>query len=197
MGDVMQLTVGVIGAAKGLKGEVRLEVRTDAPEKRLRIGNKLETDPAEFGPLTVARTREYKGSLFVMFEEVKNRNTAEELRGTRLVIESDEDEPEDDAWYPHELVGLEALDPEGYELGIVAGLEHGVAQDLLLVREQDGRITRVPFVSEIVTEVDIDDNCVVMDPPPGLFSEEELVIVDGDAETPAPSAPSPAEEHEK
>ncbi|WP_311377017.1 ribosome maturation factor RimM [Actinobaculum massiliense] len=176
----MQLTVAIVGAAKGLKGEVRLEIRTDDPEKRLAVGNTLETEPSEFGPLTVARTRTYKGSTYALFEEVGNRNAAEELKGVRLVIESDEDEPEADAWYPHELVGLEVLDPEGYELGTVSGIEHGVAQDLLVVREPDGRLTRVPFVSQIVIDVDLDDHCVVVDAPPGLFSEEDIIVVEGE-----------------
>lgn len=170
----MQLTVGIIGAPQGLKGEVRLEVHTDSPERRLAPGAMLETDPAEFGPVTVERTRTYKGRTYVRFAEYSDRTGAESLRGVRLVIESDEEEPEPDAWFPHELVGLEALDPEGYELGVVSGLQHMPAQDLLMVREPDGIVTAVPFVHEIVTEVDLEDGVVVIDAPEGLFSTDEL-----------------------
>lgn len=172
----MQLTVAIVGAAHGLKGEVKLEVRTDDPDRRLGVGTTLETDPAEMGPVTVASRREYKGHQYVSFAQYADRSGAESLRGVKLVIESDEDEMEDDTWFPHELKGLEALDPEGYELGVVVGLEPMPAQDLLVVREPDGIITRVPFVKEIVTEVDLEDNCVIIDAPPGLFSPEDLVI---------------------
>ncbi|WP_054952085.1 ribosome maturation factor RimM [Flaviflexus massiliensis] len=175
----MQLQVAIIGAAHGLKGEVRLDVRTDLPEKRLRVGTILETEPAEAGPLTIKRHRTYKDSWFVVFEEITDRTAAESLRGVALVIETDEEEdPEDDAWYRHELIGLEALDPDGYTLGAVTGLEHMPGHDLLVVEEPDGKITRVPFVEAIVTEVDPDDNCVVIDAPPGLFSEDEMIISD-------------------
>ncbi|MBE6484756.1 MAG: ribosome maturation factor RimM [Actinomycetaceae bacterium] len=174
----MQLTVAVIGAAHGLKGEVRLDVRTDIPERRLAPGTMLETDPAEVGPLTVERTRQYKGATYALFAECHNRTAAEQIRGVKLTVETDEDEiEEDDAWYAHELVGLEVLDPEGYTLGEVIGLEPMPAQDLLVVREPDGLIARVPMVREIVTEVDLDDGCVVVDAPPGLFSDDELIIV--------------------
>ncbi|MCF2705763.1 ribosome maturation factor RimM [Arcanobacterium haemolyticum] len=177
----MQLTVAVIGAAHGLKGEVKLDVRTDIPERRLAIGTMLETDPPEAGPLTIKRTREYKGFTYVIFEECSDRTMAEHLRGVKLTVETDEDEAiEEDAWYEHELVGLEVLDTEGYTLGEVVGLETGTMQDLLVVREPDGIITRVPFVSQIVTEVDIDDNCVIVDAPEGLFSDAELDIDDED-----------------
>lgn len=172
----MQLTVAIIGRPQGLNGEVKLDVRTDSARKRLAPGTMLETDPADMGPVTVVKHREYRGNTFVTFAEYADRTAAESLRGTKLVIESDEDEAEEDAWFAHELRGLEALDPEGYELGIVTGLEHLPGHDLLLVREQDGVVTRVPFVKEIVIEVDLDDNCVVIDAPPGLFSEDELVI---------------------
>lgn len=170
----MQLTVGIIGAAKGLKGEVRLNVRTDAPEKRLAVGTMLETEPASYGPVTIAACRTYKGDTYVKFAEYADRTGAEALRGVKLVIESDEDEAEEDAWFSHELVGLEVLDPDGYTLGTVSGLENYDHHDILLVTEPDGIITRVPFVKAIVTEVDLDDNCIVVDAPVGLFSTDEL-----------------------
>lgn len=171
----MQLTVAIIGAAHGLKGEVKLDVRTDQPERRLAVGTQLETDPAESGPLTIARTREYKGGTYVLFEECTDRTQAEHLRGTLLTVETDEDEfIEDDAFYEHELVGLEVLDPDGYTLGEIIALEQFPAQDLLVVREPDGQIARVPFVKEIVVEVDLDDNCVVVDAPCGLFASDDF-----------------------
>lgn len=173
----MQLTVAIIGAPHGLKGEVRLDVRTDSPERRLAVGSTLETDPADVGPLTVERTRTQKGTTHVIFAECHDRTGAEALNGVKLVLETDEEEdPEEDSWYAHELVGLEVLDSEGYTLGEVVDLEPMPTQELLVVREPDGLMTRVPFVRAIVQEVDPDDNCVVLDPPPGLFSEEEMII---------------------
>lgn len=167
----MRLTVAIIGAPHGLKGEVRLNVRTDRPEERLVAGSVFETEPPEAGPLTLERTRPYKGATYALFAECTDRTAAENLRGVTLVIDTDKDEYiEDDAYYLHELRGLEALDPEGYTLGEIVGIEPTPAHDLLLVREIGGRITRVPFVSQIVTEVDLDDHCVVIDAPAGLFS---------------------------
>lgn len=177
----MQLRVAVIGQPHGLKGEVRLDVRTDSPEQRLAVGSVLETDPAEAGPLEVRKTRIYKDTWYVAFEGVTDRTAAESLRGVELIIETDEEEERDaESWYAHELVGLEALDPDGYTLGTVTGLEPMPAQDLLVVEEPDGRITRVPFVKEIVVEVDIDDHCVVIEAPPGLFSDDDIIVADGE-----------------
>lgn len=132
----MLVTVAIIGSARGLKGEVKLNVRTDSPERRLVVGAMYETDPAELLPVTISSVRTYKGSTFVTFAEYADRSGAEALRDTKLVIETDEDDIEDDAWYPHELIGLEALDPEGYELGEVTGLEPGQPMTIFLCANQ-------------------------------------------------------------
>ncbi|MDY5129190.1 ribosome maturation factor RimM [Actinotignum urinale] len=172
----MKLVVAVVGAAQGLKGEVRVNVRTDSPEERFARGSRLLTDSQDYPNLTVERMRTYKTHTYLQFEEIKDRTGAENLRGTELLIDTEKVEVEEDAWYAHELVGLEVLDPEGYQLGIIAGLEYGEAQDLIVVREGDGRITRVPFVKEIVTDVDIADHCIVVDAPGGLFSDDEIEL---------------------
>ncbi len=166
--------VAILGSAHGLKGEVKLDVRTDVPERRLRPGAVVETVPPEAGPLTITRTRQYKGAWYAMFEEIRDRTTVENLRGISLVVETDEvDDDEPDAWYAHELTGLEVLDTEGWTLGEVTGLEPMPAHDLLVVTEPDGTEVRVPFVKDIVIEVDPEDNCIVVDPPGGLFTDED------------------------
>ncbi|GAA1623377.1 ribosome maturation factor RimM [Georgenia ruanii] len=172
----MLLTVAIIGAPHGLKGEVRLDLRTDDPARRLAVGNVLETDPADAGPLTVVRTRESKDATYALFEEAHDRTGAESLRGVRLVVESDEDEGDDDeGWYPHQLVGLRVVHVDGRELGIVADLEHLPAQDVLVVTEPDGAEARVPFVAELVPEVDTDAGTITLDPPRGLFAADPAV----------------------
>ena len=178
----MLLTVAVIGAPHGLRGEVRLDLRTDDPERRLAVGNVLETEPADAGPLTVTRARTAPdGATFVIFDEARDRTAAEALRGVRLVVESDEDEGDDDeGWYPHELVGLRAVHVDGRELGTVAGLEHLPAQDVLVVTEPDGSEARVPFVAELVPDVDPGAGTVTLDPPRGIFAGDPAEWEDED-----------------
>jgi len=165
------LTVAVVGAPHGLRGEVRLDVRTDDPARRLAVGNVLETDPADAGPLTITRTRTTpEGAVYVIFEGSRDRTAAESLRGIRLVVESDEDEDDEEGWYPHELVGLRVVHVDGRELGTVAALEHLPAQDVLVVDEPGGTQARVPFVAELVPGVDPTAGTVTLDPPRGLFA---------------------------
>lgn len=171
----MLLTVAVIGPAHALKGEVRLDVRTDDPEGRLAPGTVLPTDPAGAGPLTVARVRFDGTRWFAAFAEAPDRTAAEALRGVRLLVDTDaedeaiDEETDHDAWYAHELIGLAAHTPDGRSLGEVIDLEPGVAQDRLVVRTPEGCRVAVPFVAELVPEVDEEAGTVTIDPPGGLF----------------------------
>ncbi|WP_265523239.1 ribosome maturation factor RimM [Oerskovia flava] len=173
----MQLTVARIGRAHGLKGEVALDVRTDDPDTRLATGSVLRTEPAEAGPLTVARVRVHQGRYLVTFAEVTGRDRAEELRGTTLVVDADVSD-EEDAWYPHELAGLRAELLDGTVVGEVEGLEHLPAHDVLVVRETGGVRSLVPFVREIVPVVDVPGGRVVLDPPGGLLARDAEKVVD-------------------
>lgn len=170
----MQLTVAVIGAPHALKGEVRLDVRTDDPDRRLAVGATLETEPADAGPLTISAHRLDRGATFVRFDGFDDRTAAESLRGVQLVVESDEDENEEDAWYPHELVGLRAEHVDGRHIGEVTGLQHAPGHDLLMIKEVAGGTTPVPFVSAIVPEVDVAGGRVLLSPPGGLLAADPI-----------------------
>ncbi|UNX55893.1 ribosome maturation factor RimM [Georgenia sp. TF02-10] len=195
----MLLTVAVVGAPHGLKGEVRLDLRTDDPARRLAVGNVLETDPADAGPLTLTRTRQAQGVTYAVFAEARDRTAAESLRGVRLVVESDEDDDAgEEGWYAHELRGLAVTHVDGRDLGVVTDLETLPGHDVLVVAEPDGATARVPFVAALVPAVDVDAGVVTVDPPRGLFAAdpaEEDEDDDGAAadETAAGSAADGAE----
>lgn len=171
----MLLTLAVVGPAHALKGEVRLEIRTDDPEGRLAPGTTVPTEPAHAGPLTVSRLRFDGSRWFAAFEQAHDRTAAEALRGVRLLVETDDDQcgegPEDseEAWYRHELVGLRALSVSGEELGEVTDLEPGVAQDRLVVTTPEGDDVAVPFVEALVPAIDPEAGTVTLAPPGGLF----------------------------
>ena len=167
----MRLVVGRVGRAHGVRGEVAVDVRTDEPAVRFAPGSRLDTDPAEAGPLTVAAAREASGRMLVRFTGVDDRRAAEGLRGTLLVAESTSSprSEDPDEFWDHELAGLRAEDRDGVPLGVVAEVLHPPGGDLLVVRRPDGREVLVPFVARIVPEVDVAGGRCVLDPPPGLL----------------------------
>jgi 16S rRNA processing protein RimM len=180
----VQLVVGRIGRAHGIKGEVSVEVRTDEPELRLAPGAVLATDPASAGPLTIATGRVHSGRLMLRFEGVADRTAAEGLRGTLLIAEVDPRQtPEDpEEFYDHQLIDLDVVTADGREVGRIAEVTHLPYQDLLVVRRPDGGEVLVPFVSEIVPEIDLDEQRAVITPPPGLLDEADAETASARAE---------------
>ncbi|WP_411373542.1 ribosome maturation factor RimM [Arthrobacter sp. MPF02] len=165
----MQLQVARIGKPHGIRGEVTVEVLTDAPEDRFVPGTEFAVEPASSGPLTVRSARWNKDILLLGFEEVADRNRAEALRGARLFIETgDLEEDDDEGWYEHELVGLEARVGDAV-VGKVTALNTAPAQDLLMVTTPDGGEILIPFVEQIVPEVNIEAGYILLTPPDGLF----------------------------
>ncbi|MEW2401535.1 ribosome maturation factor RimM [Streptomyces sp. NPDC046862] len=169
----MQLVVARIGRAHGIKGEVTVEVRTDEPELRLAPGAVLHTDPASTGPLTIETGRVHSGRLLLRFEGVRDRTGAEALRNTLLIADVDPDElPEDeDEYYDHQLMDLDVVTKDGVEVGRITEISHLPSQDLFIVERPDGSEVMIPFVEEIVTEIDLEEQRAVIDPPPGLIDD--------------------------
>jgi 16S rRNA processing protein RimM len=178
----MQLVVGRVGRAHGIRGEVSVLVRTDDPGRRFAPGSVLATDPAALGPLTVGSVRWHLGRLLVRFDGLADRTQAEGLAGALLLVDSaDVGTPEDpDEFNDYDLIGLAAVTVAGERVGTVTDvLHHG--QDLLVITSGSGvaggagEETLVPFVRAIVPEVDLAAGRLVLDPPPGLLDPGEAI----------------------
>jgi len=175
------IVVGRIGKPHGVKGEVSVEPRTDEPDRRFADGAVLQSENkrpenADRAPvpskLTVAASRWHSGRLLVRFAEINDRNAADEARGTLLSIDLDPDErPDDpDEFYDHQLVGLSVVTSDGRPVGTLKEIVHGTAQDLLVITA-DGPDVLVPFVSQLVPEVDVPGGRIVVAEVPGLLSD--------------------------
>ncbi|GAB2507656.1 ribosome maturation factor RimM [Microbacterium petrolearium] len=170
-----QLRVGRLLKAHGLKGALKVELYTDDPDRRFVPGASFTLQVPEGSKwhgrsVTVREFKWMNGHPVVFLEGVEDRNEAETLVRAILWVDQDQDEPaEPDAWYDHQLVGLDVI-REGSVVGKVARVDHFPAQDLLIVKSGD-REVMVPFVAAIVPEVDVEGGRIVVTPPAGLFEE--------------------------
>lgn len=183
-----QLRVGRLVKAHGLKGALKLELYTDNPERRFVPGAEFTLQVPEASPwhgksITVREYRVMNGNPVVFFDGVEDREGAEGLVRAILWIDQDADEPEENAWYDHQLIGLDVV-REDEVIGRVVRVEHLPAQDLLIVKAPTGaggeQEIMVPFVEAIVPAVDLAAGRVIVTPPAGLF-EELPQPDDGDA----------------
>ena len=176
------LRVCRIGRAQGLKGEVNVFAFTDDPEYRFAPGSVLYTQDGS-REFVVNASRSHKNRWILHFDGVNDRNASEALNGIELFGEPDdpEDMAEEDAWYPRDLIGLEArMDSENQlgraadeVIGTVVDVLDGAAQSLLKIRlsnpTTDERTVLVPFVDALVPEINLDEGYLTLDPPGGLI----------------------------
>ena len=191
-----QLRVGRLTKAHGLKGAIKLELYTDDPERRFVPGAEFSLQVPDSSPwhgkrLTLREIRWYNGHPVGFFDGVDDRTAAEGLAKAILWVEHvDQETPEPDAWYDHQLVGLTVL-RDGEKVGEVTHVAHLPAQDLLIVKTK-GNEVMVPFVAAIVPEVDLAAGTLTVTPPPGLFEDlPEAADTDAEAEPDAATEPEP------
>jgi 16S rRNA processing protein RimM len=106
---------------------------------------------------------------------IRDREVVEGWRGRFIFLpEQSLDELPEGYYYEHHLVGLDAVSVAGEALGTITGVDPGGAQSLLVVR-RGRREFLVPYVPEIVREVDLESGRVVLDPPRGLLDDDALL----------------------
>jgi 16S rRNA processing protein RimM len=165
--------VGVVVRAHGLRGELVVEVHTDSPDERFAPGVPLiaQRPGAPAGTLTVESARPHSGRLLVRFVEAPDRDAAEALRGTRLLVTADviTAPADDEEFHVHQLEGLRAELEDGTVVGSVREVVHGPGGDLLVLARPERPEALVPFVLAIVPTVDLAAGRLVLTPPEGLL----------------------------
>lgn len=167
------LIVGVVAKPHGVHGDVLVEISTDFPERMItgtQVGLGPEDGPESF--LEVFQVRHHKGRWLLSFKNVRDRTVIEAWRGRFLFLpaQSAADLP-DGYFYEHQLRGLECVSPEGASLGVVVGVEGETSQSRLIVKRDRDEFL-VPYVPQIVLNVDLESREVVIDAPPGLLDED-------------------------
>jgi 16S rRNA processing protein RimM len=155
------LVVGQIRGPHGVRGEVRIDPRTDVPD-RFREGAVLECDGV--GPLTVRSVRGEAASPIVLFAGYIDRPAAETLRDRFLRVSKVEARRATKGSYLWaDLVGLRAETPDGRIVGTVRDLIRAGSADVLVI-EGGGRETLLPMLDTVVRDIDIIGGRIVVTP---------------------------------
>jgi 16S rRNA processing protein RimM len=163
-----RVLLGEIGAAQGLKGEVRLHSFTEEEEAITAYGP-LEDETGHV--IEIEALRATPKALIARVKGVTTREGAEALTGTKLYIpRSRLPEREEEEWYHAELIGLAALDRGGVTIGRVVAIQNFGAGDLLeLAPANGGPTVLIPFTRVTVPEIDVEGERLTLVPPAGLL----------------------------
>jgi 16S rRNA processing protein RimM len=166
-----RVCVAQIGAAHGIRGEVKLWSFTADP-LAIRDYGPLENEDGA-ARFNIESLRPAKDHLVARFAGIEDRNAAERLTNLRLFVPRTRlPATETDEFYHADLTGLKAVDAHGHEYGIVIAVQNFGAGDLIEIKTPDGRETfMLPFTVTTVPAVDVAGGRIVIDPPKGLFTE--------------------------
>ena len=168
------ILLGQIGAAHGIKGEVRIATHTQDP---LAIGTygPLDTDRPGL-TITIAKLRLQKNVVVAHIKGVSDRTAAEKLNGVNLYIDRARlPEPEDeDDFYHADLIGLEARLDTGVVIGQVSAIPNFGAGDLIEIRDdKSGDTYLYPFTKAVVPHVSIAEGYLTIVVPLDVDEGEE------------------------
>jgi 16S rRNA processing protein RimM len=169
--------MATIGAAQGLRGEVRARSYAADPTSLGDYGHLHTLDGRSFEVLEI---REAKNVVIVRFRGVNDRNAAEALNGLELYIDRDnlpDEELEEDEFFYADLEGLEAVDDKGAGYGTVSGVYDFGAGDLLELKGPGKRPVLIPFSEAAVLEIDLEGGTILIDPlAAGLIDNPDDLI---------------------
>jgi 16S rRNA processing protein RimM len=158
--------MGRIGAAHGIKGEVRIQSFTEEPLALADYGPLSTNKPGLVIEIETARAT--TNVLVARLKGVTDRTAAEKLNGVELYVDRDKLPPPDgdDDFYHADLVGLDVRLSDGSVLGKVTAIPNFGAGDLLEVRdERTGDTYLYPFTKAVVPEVRIAEGYLVIEVP--------------------------------
>ncbi|MED3688881.1 ribosome maturation factor RimM [Peribacillus butanolivorans] len=165
--------VGKIVNTHGLLGEVRVISSTDFPEKRYKVGNTLylfrETEKKPL-PLIIRSHRNHKNFNLLTFENYYNVGQVEAFRnGVLKIKEAQLGKLDEGEFYFHEIIGCSVFTDEGVEIGEIIEVLTPGANDVWVIKKAGSKDILIPYIDQIVKEVDISAKKVIITPMEGLL----------------------------
>ena len=163
------LLVGRVARAHGNRGQVIVNLETDFPEERFRVGQVLLVGPGG-EPRAVREVRFHQGRPVIALEGIVSMNDAEALAGAELKVPPSAVSPLPvGMFYRHDLVGCAVRDVQGAFIGEVSAVEGDLERSRLVVAPQGGGEMLIPLVDSICIRVDPAARLIVIEPPDGLL----------------------------
>ena len=171
-GEPEFLVVGKLGKPHGVRGEIVMDVYTDFPE-RLQQGVTVFIGAVHL-PLLVNKCRPHTRGLLMSFDGYQAREEVAELRN-QLVHVRTADRPslDEGEYYHHELLGLQMIDEEERTLGTVERILETGANDVYVVKDENGAELLIPAIEPVILKIDLKKNQILFRALPGLLPDGE------------------------
>lgn len=171
-GEPVFLVVGKLRKPHGLRGELRMEVITDFPE-RLVAGEQVYVSENHL-QLRIRSVRWHDQYLLIAFEGYSEPEAVSSFRNQWVFVRGDDRPPlPDGEYYHHQLLGLQVVSDEGENLGTLIQILETGANDVYIIQPISGPELLIPATSEVILKVDLDAGSMRVHLLPGLRPEDE------------------------
>lgn len=170
------LLLGKIERPHGVRGELRVRILTDYPErlkslKRVYLGSDPNTSKAK--AYEIKSVRFHKGAALLTFADVPSRNEAELLRGQMVMIDMANAVPlDDDEVYLYQLIGMDVQTSAGEKLGKLRDVLETGANDVYIIDSPQYGELLIPIHEDTLIDTDVDERLITVELPDGLISED-------------------------
>jgi len=163
--DSRFIIVGRVVAPWGVRGEVKVEVMTDFPDRL----SALEEVHIDGYPVSIEKSRWHKGKVIIKLATVDSIEAAEKLRGRFLEIPQSRLRPlPQDQYYQFQLMGLEVWTTDGKLLGQIADILPTGSNDVYVVHGEQGELL-IPAIEGVVKSVELETGRVIVELIEGLL----------------------------
>ena len=147
--------MGRVIAALGIKGWVKVKAFTESTDRLADFPIWWLEDKTGWTQFEVEDTATSNKGFSALLKGVPDRTTAERLHGKNIGLPRDElPTLAKDEIYWIDLIGLDVRNAKGESLGTVDNLMETGANDVLVVKAEDGIERLIPFIPQVVLNVD-------------------------------------------
>ena len=159
--------IGRVARAHGNKGQIIVNLDTDFPDQRFRVGEVVLVGAAAT-PRTIRAVRFHQGRPVIALEGIETMNEAETLAGAELKQRAAAaDSLPEGTFFHYDLVGCEVVDGAGTPVGPVTAVEGTMEMSRLVVDGPHGEVL-IPLVADICVSIDVAARRIVAHLPDGL-----------------------------
>jgi len=172
-------TIGQVVAPFGVRGEVKVRLLTDVPNRFQRLeAISVGSDHRRY---SIERVRPHKGEVIVLkLAGIDDADAAESLRRSDLCIPLDQlAKLPPDIYYQHDIVGLQVHTLDGRELGPIVEIIVTGSNDVYVIKGQDGKQVLIPAIKAVIKQIDLIRHTMDIDPLPGLLEPPTAEDVEG------------------
>ena len=169
-GESIYLAIGYLRRPHGVRGEIIMDLHTDFPD-RIKAGRSVYVGE-KYEVSTIESARVHGNGMLIKLRGFDTPETAGRFRNQWMYVKSSEvPELPEGKFYKHELIGLTVMTDDGGKLGLLNEVLETGANDVYVVRTDEGKEILLPAIPDVVHEINMEDRVMTVHLLDGLVDE--------------------------